>query len=126
MHLQTAYVRILTDISDHLGLLVTISVVLLVVCFAEFLTTKKRTAKKRSLLLTENNTLLEETYGRGATGTTSTVLFSRFLSRKFIVIRPHPFLFSAAVSVVSVQNFPPAMKATLLLLLGGYLSAAFM
>ena len=47
MHLQTAYVRILTDISDHLGLLVTISVVLLV-CFAEFLTTKKRTAKKEA------------------------------------------------------------------------------
>ena len=87
---------------------------------------QKKNCKKRSLLLTENNTLLEETYGRGATGTTSTVLFSRFLSRKFIVIRPHPFLFSAAVSVVSVQNFPPAMKATLLLLLGGYLSAAFM
>ena len=117
----------MTDISDHLGLLVTISVVLVLVCFAEFLTTKKKELqKKRSLLLTENNTLLEETYGRGATGTTSTVLFSRFLSRKFIVIRPHPFLFSAAVSVVSVQNFPPAMKATLLLLLGGYLSAAFM
>ena len=125
MHLQTAYIRILTDISDHLGLLVTISVVLLVVCFAEFLTTKKRTAKKkRSLLLTENNIL----YLKRLMGAVLLVLllFSRFLSRKFIVIRPHPFLFSAAVSVVSVQNFPPAMKATLLLLLGGYLSAAFM